>query len=318
MTKLSIREAQATDQPALVKMCRHYVDPPAAKETRLVAEVRASTSNPAALVGCVRVNTAIGLVLPRYWYHLGVVVHAAQALGLLHRERTLLLCNDYTGASEIACLAGRPDAFALLLRAALLVLARSHVASGARDAGMVIAELPGLRDTEGASPFWQGFGRYFYSGDPHEAASKFGAAWRTYVAALLPRDPLIASFLSPSAQAALGQVPESAAAQASALHAAGLRAGRYVTIDEGGAVFEAGLSDLLSAAGAALLTLREAETLAQAQRWLVLRNDRVEFAQVRAMREGATLHVEPSQDAPALAAAAGPGWACPWPEQTRL
>jgi hypothetical protein len=55
-----------------------------------------------AVAGCVRVRRAIGLDRPRFWYHVGCAVHAAPELELFHRQRTLLLGNDLTGAWEIA------------------------------------------------------------------------------------------------------------------------------------------------------------------------------------------------------------------------
>ncbi|MEL4419719.1 hypothetical protein AAEH74_22490, partial [Shewanella algae] len=43
----------------------------------------------------------LGLTLPRYHFHIGRVVHAAQELGLFRVQTTLLLGNDHTGQSEL-------------------------------------------------------------------------------------------------------------------------------------------------------------------------------------------------------------------------
>jgi arginine N-succinyltransferase len=206
--------------------------------------------------GCVRVRRAIGLDRPRFWYHVGCAVHAAPELDLFHRQRTLLLGNDLTGAWEIADIAcdtatlGGDAQVALLrglLRAALSLIVRQRgMNPTAAGEPTVICELPGLRDDSGQSPFWQSLGRHFYDGDPLLAAERFGPAWKTHVAALLPQEPLLVSFLTAEAQAAIAVPARGAEAAARVLHEAGLRTGRHVTLDDAGPVYEGDL-DLLGA-----------------------------------------------------------------------
>ena len=173
-----------------------------------------------------RLQHAIGRDTPRHWYHVGRVVHAARALGIFQEQATLLLGNDLTGAAELCELRGQGPALQALIAAALARL----------PAGRVIVELPGLRDTAGQSPFWQGLGRHFYGGDPHDAMARHGPAWRGHVAALLPRQPLYTAFLPDAAQAAIGLVAPEAAALQQALRAAGFQPSGHVCIDDGGPV----------------------------------------------------------------------------------
>jgi arginine N-succinyltransferase len=226
-------------------------------EFLLVAERVMPAAAAGPLAGCVRVRRGIGLDAPRYWYHVGCTVHAAPELQLFHRQRTLLLCNDLTGAWEIADLAcdgasagseDQGEVLRQLLRAALLSIERERIdRAGAEDTKLVIAELPGQQDVAGRSPFWQSLGRHFYDGDPLLAAERFGPAWRTHVASLLPREPLLASFLSEAAQAAIATPARGAALQAQALREAGLRPGRCVTIDDAGPVYEGDLDSMATA-----------------------------------------------------------------------
>ncbi|CAD5375146.1 putative Arginine N-succinyltransferase [Rubrivivax sp. A210] len=205
-------------------------------------------------LACLRLRRAIGLDSPRHWYHVGCVVHAAAELGLVHRLHTLQLGNDLTGASEIADvawdraaldLAAGAQALAQLLAAALQEVAARRDAHAPR----LIVELPGLRDADGRSPFWQGLGRHFYDGDPVAAALRFGPAWRGHVAALLPRQPIYTDFLCPAAQAAVAQVDPAARVLLDLLWQAGLRYAHHVCIDDGGPVFECA-TDLVVAPGA--------------------------------------------------------------------
>lgn len=197
-------------------------------------------------LACARLRRAIGLAQPRYWYHVGCVVHAAPELGLFHRLQTLLLGNDHTGASELADIAWDRQGLdgpeqAAVLGALLRQLLQRVATQPARYAGTLIVELPGPRADDGSSPFWQGLGRHFYDGDPLAAARRFGPAWRSHAAALMPRQPVYTAFLAPAAQAAVAQVAPQARPLADALRQAGLRDGHHIAIDDGGPVFELAL-----------------------------------------------------------------------------
>ena len=186
-------------------------------------------------IACLRLRHRLGLDLPRYSYHLGRVVHAAAELNLFSTQPTLMLGNDHTGDSELADLACAPgldvDAQGVALRT-LIRAAQDRAKPGHR----VIVEVAGLRDAAGRSPFWQGLGRFFYDGDPALAQAQHGDAWRSHLAALLPRQTLYLSFLSEAAQAAVGQVGASGLAAAQALKQCGFSFAQHVRIDDGGPV----------------------------------------------------------------------------------
>ena len=113
-------------------------------------------------------------------------------------------------------------------------LARASDRSCGRHAGPLIAELPGVRDAAGQSPFWQGLSAHFYAEYPLQAQRPFGVRWRIDVAALLPRHPVYTSFLPPSAHAAIGQAAPEAQGWMAALVQAGLHHGhtwRCMTAD---------------------------------------------------------------------------------------
>ncbi|MBL8307092.1 MAG: arginine N-succinyltransferase [Rubrivivax sp.] len=217
---------------------------PGAPGSALVLQVHRAGDT--AVLARVRLRPAVGRPVPRFWFHVGCTVHASPSLGLFHRQRTLQLGNDHTGASELVLEAGATGdatetatALQLALQGALLVLADRRALFAAR----LIAELPGLRDGTGdspaQSPFWQGLVRHFHTGDPLDAQRRLGEDWRAGVAALLPRHLIYTAFLPPSAQAAIAQVHATALQQREALEEAGLRYGHHVTIDEAGPVLEA-------------------------------------------------------------------------------
>lgn len=207
-----------------------------------------------AACACLRLRPAIGLEQPRHWYHVGCVVHAAAELGLFQRRHTLLLCNDHTGAAELADIVSdaaaldldqQADALRLLVHHALRHIAQHRGTYPAQ----LVAELPGVRDAQGRSPFWLGLGAHFYEGDPQEAARRFGPAWRGHVAALLPRQPVYAAFLAADAQSAIAQVAPPARVLMQVLADAGLRYSHHVTVDDGGPVQEGWIDGLPAVLG---------------------------------------------------------------------
>jgi arginine/ornithine succinyltransferase subunit-like protein len=187
----------------------------------------------------------LGLSLPRYHFHVGRIVHAAQELGLFRVQTTLLLGNDLTGQAELCDFqadsslseAAQAHAFSRLIDAAV-----DHAAGSAVRGESLIAELPGWRDAQGASPFWEAFGARLYRGDPAVAEARLGAAWRSHLAALLPQQTVYLSLLGAAAEAQLRRHAASAAALEKALTAAGFEPSDHVRIDDGGPVLSRRLS----------------------------------------------------------------------------
>jgi len=182
----------------------------------------------------------LGLTLPRYHFHIGRVVHAAQDLGLFRVQTTLLLGNDHTGQAELTDLRVAQGLAAAEQTAALWRLisaAQAAMAEKPADFGdWLVAELPGWRDAAGNSPVWQALGARFYAGDPLQAEARLGPAWRSHLAALLPRQAVYLSFLGEAAERRLAQPADAALAALAALQAAGFQPPAHARIDDGGPV----------------------------------------------------------------------------------
>lgn len=229
-------EARAADLAAAQAWVPHPLPAAATGEAWWV--LRHRSGQPRALL---RGVPALGLALPRVSYHVGLVVHAAAELKLHHRQRTLLLGHDHTGAAELADIGWATDGVPVAEQVAALHALVVHVMGVLRDAACchMVAELPGVRDATGASPFWQGLGRHFYGGDTARARAEHGLHWRSHVAALLPRQVVYASFLSAEAQAAIGSVAATAEPLRQALAAAGFADSAHINVEDGGPIYEA-------------------------------------------------------------------------------
>lgn len=243
-------------------------------------------------------NAAAGLRRPWYGYRTGLAVHASEELALFTENPTLLLTNDHTGHSELCALfldpaARRERHGALASRGRLLYVAarREHFADH------LFAELRGLTDAQGRSPFWDSLGAHFFNIGFAQADALTREGKRATIAELMPRQPVYSSFLSDAAQAALGQVHPESAAAARYLADEGLRFAGYIDIFDAGPTVECRTDDARTVAGAQWLTLAcGAADEATGRPWLVGWCEGGDFCAVLAdaHREGDTLVLDPA------------------------
>jgi len=197
--------------------------------------------------GCCAVEAACGLDEPFYNYHVGLTVHASHELSVYSRKPTLYLSNDYTGTSVMVSLYLQPDfrgdgAGRLLSKCRFAFMAQFP----RRFASKVIAEMRGVSDEHGRSPFWEGLGRHFFSIDYDRAEHIVGMGNKAFIAELMPRHPIYTVLLPPEAQAVLGKVHPQTAPALHLLEQEGFRYQNYIDIFDGGPTVEAPLADIRS------------------------------------------------------------------------
>lgn len=197
--------------------------------------------------GCCAVEAACGLDEPFYNYHVGLTVHASHELQVYSRTPTLYLSNDYTGASVLVSLYLAPDfrgggAGRLLSKCRFAFMAQFPQ----RFAAKIIAEMRGVSDEHGRSPFWEGLGRHFFSIDYDRAEHIVGMGNKAFIAELMPKHPIYTLLLSPEAQTVLGKVHPQTAPALHLLEQEGFRYQGYIDIFDGGPTVEAPLADIRS------------------------------------------------------------------------
>ncbi len=197
--------------------------------------------------GCCAVEAACGLDEPFYNYSVGLTVHASRELKIYNRHPTLYLSNDYTGTAVLCSLYLRPEfreggAGHLLSKSRMLFMA-SHKQ---RFAEKVIAEMRGVSNEQGRSPFWEGLGRHFFSIEYGEAEHIVGTGNKAIIAELMPHHPIYTLLLPPEAQAVIGKVHPQTAAALHLLEQEGFRYQGYIDIFDGGPTVEAPLAEIRS------------------------------------------------------------------------
>jgi len=197
------------------------------------------------IVGTSGVEAAIGLEDTFYSYHLAKVVHSSRELNVYNRVQTLTLCNDYTGASEICTLflskthrKNRNGRF--LSRVRFLFMAEHKE----RFDETVIAEMRGVSDEDGRSPFWDWLETHFFSMDFPTADYLTGIGNKSFIAELMPKHPVYVNLLSKAAQEVINQVHENTVPALKLLEAEGFCRRDYVDIFDAGPTVECNITNI--------------------------------------------------------------------------
>lgn len=203
--------------------------------------------------GTCQIFTHVGQQYPFYSYRIGTLTQHSRELNRTFRADMLGLTTDLEGSSEVGGLFLHPGERAgglgmLLARSRYLFIA----AHRARFADRILAELRGIIDEAGGSPFWDGLaGRFF--GMNFQDADQFNAIHgHQFIADLFPKHPVYIAMLSESARAAIGLPHPSGRAAMRMLENEGFAFEQYIDIFDGGPTMTARTDQVR--------TIREART----------------------------------------------------------
>ncbi|GAC16047.1 arginine N-succinyltransferase [Aliiglaciecola lipolytica] len=209
------------------------------------------------VVGTSGIAATVGLEDSFYHYHCGKVVHASRELKIHNTVDILTLCNDYTGVSEICTLflkeKARKGSNGRLLSKFRFLFMLEHQS---RFSETVIAEMRGVSDENGTSPFWQWLEEHFFSMDFPTADYLTGIGDKVFIAELMPKYPIYVSLLSKAAQAVIGQVHEKTRPALQLLQQEGFICRGYVDIFDGGPTVEANIQHIRTAQASRKLPIK--------------------------------------------------------------
>ncbi len=188
-----------------------------------------------AVRGTCQLMSQVGQRWPFYSYRLNTLTQYSQELDRTVRAELLSLVTDLEGSSEVGGLFLHPNERAgglglLLARSRYLFVAMHRK----RFADRVLAELRGIIDERGGSPFWDGVaGRFF--GMSFQDADYFNAInGNQFIADLMPKHPVYIAMLSEDARSVIGVPHPTGRAAMRMLEDEGFRAEGYVDIFDGG------------------------------------------------------------------------------------
>ncbi|TGN40510.1 arginine N-succinyltransferase [Marinobacter confluentis] len=190
--------------------------------------------------GVAGIDSSAGHGQPFYNYRKDALIHASHELGVSNRVDVLYPSHALTGHTLLCAFTIDPElkgseAFELLSRARLMFIA-SH---RPLFSDHTVVEIQGVQTENGEVPFWDSLGRHFFNMDFETADQHSGALSKTFIAELMPPNPIYVTLLTPEAQAALGQAHEKTRATYELLQREGFQAGAYLDIFDAGPVLEA-------------------------------------------------------------------------------
>ena len=187
------------------------------------------------VIGTAQIFAVVGQHWPFYSYRIATLSQTSKALGRNFRAEMLTLTTDYEGCSEVGGLFLHPRERAaglgmLLARSRYLFIRRHR----RRFAERVIAELRGMIDEAGASPFWDGLAGKFFGMTFPEADNFNATHGNQFIADLMPKHPIYLALLPDAARLAIGRPHPSGRAAMRMLENEGFRYEGYVDIFDGG------------------------------------------------------------------------------------
>jgi arginine N-succinyltransferase len=197
------------------------------------------------IVGICAIKGAVGLTEPFYNYRIGTLVHSSRELGVFSRMDTLYLSNDLTGSTELCSLFLLPEYRAgfngkWLSKSRFLFIAQfQHLFTE-----KIIAEMRGYQAEDGTSPFYEGLGRHFFKMDFNHVDGLTAVGKKSFIAELMPRQPLYVAYLPQDAQDVIGQVHRSTLPARKLLEAEGMHYEGYVDIFDAGPVLQGRVAEL--------------------------------------------------------------------------
>ncbi|MGB3165928.1 MAG: arginine N-succinyltransferase [Alteraurantiacibacter sp.] len=201
--------------------------------------------------GTCQLFTTVGQEWPFYSYRITTLTQHSQELERTVTAEMLSLTNDLGGCSEVGGLFLHPGERAgglgmLLARSRYLFIASHRQRFGDR----IIAELRGIIDERGGSPFWDAIGGKFF-GMSFQEADEFNAIHgNQFIADLMPKHPVYIAMLDEGARKVIGLPHPSGRAAMRMLENEGFSYQGYIDIFDGGPTMLAQTNRVHAIAGA--------------------------------------------------------------------
>jgi arginine N-succinyltransferase len=247
--------------------------------------------------GTCQLFTAVGQTWPFYSYRMTTLTQHSKELNRTFRAEMLALVTDLEGASEVGGLFLHPNERAgglgmLLARSRYLFIAMHRQ----RFADRILAELRGIIDERGGSPFWDGVaGRFFGMG--FQEADYFNAInGHQFIADLMPKHPVYVAMLPETTRTAIGLPHPNGRAAMRMLEGEGFSYEGFIDIFDGGPTMTARTDKVDSIANARQVQVVDLVSCAEGSKALVasghLTRFRCSFATIMPVSEGIALDPE--------------------------
>ena len=187
------------------------------------------------IAGTCGIKARIGLVQPFYSYKLTTITQVSTQLDVFSKQTLLQVTNDLTGATEVGSLFLEPS-YRRDRLGKMISLARFLFIASFPEyfADQVIAEMRGVIDVEGNSPFYNALPKKFFKMNFAKADYVSATQGNQFINDLMPKYPVYLNLLPKSAQQVVGQVNQASEPAKAMLERQGFKYTGYVDIFDGG------------------------------------------------------------------------------------
>lgn len=222
------------------------------------------------LAGTTGIVAHVGLRRPFYSYKLSMIVQASQVVDVYSEQEVLHMVNDYTGASEIGSLflkkEYRRDKIGMFLsRCRYLMIAQFPDIFSE----IVIAEIRGVHDDDGNSPFYEHLCKHFFKMEFREADMVHATKGGQFISDLMPKYPIYVDLLDKEAREVIGQPFKSSAPAMKLLMKDGFTHQGYVDVFDAGPTMQAETQGISSVAASRELEVSEVREHVEGDKWIV-------------------------------------------------
>jgi arginine N-succinyltransferase len=229
------------------------------------------------IVGTAAIEALTGHITPFYSYRHTTSTKLCPSLHLKSTHDALILCYDNEGCSEVCTLYLEPS-YRKNGNGLLLSLARFLFMANfpERFAPTVIADMRGVSDDAGHSPFWDAVGYPFFQMSFAQADQLTLNSNKQFIADLIPEHPIYLNLLPPAAQAVIGKTHPSTIPAMRMLVREGFQYHQTVDIFDAGPTLSIRLSDIRTLANSQLMRVHRTTQKTTAQRF-ILANTALDF-----------------------------------------
>lgn len=192
------------------------------------------------VAGCSAVKAGIGVEAPFFNYRIITMAQASRAAERRFDLDALILTNEFVGFTEVGTLFLRAKhrgagVGRLVAQSRYLLMSTAPERFGDR----VIAELRGVVDDEGNTPFWDCLGQHFFRMSFTQADYLSATTDNQFILDLMPKYPIYVDLLPPEAREVIGRCHADGVPAFKLLEWEGFRFEKVVDIFDGGPIMQA-------------------------------------------------------------------------------
>lgn len=209
------------------------------------------------VVGCSAVKAGTGIDYPFFNYRIITLAQASQAADRRFDMDALVLTNEFVGYTEVGTLFIKEEARGggagrLAAQSRYLLMATNPTRFGEN----VLAELRGVVDKDGNTPFWDCLGAHFFRMTFAEADHLSAVSDNQFILDLMPKYPVYIDLLPTEAREVIGRCHADGVGAMKLLEWEGFRFERTVDIFDGGPLVAAPRSLIRTIRESRQVTLR--------------------------------------------------------------